>query len=130
MPQDKADAIVAWISAGKTLRDWCVTHDVGYRTVYDWMEKDEEFAARIARARETGHDVIAEECLQIADEQPPSNMQGSTDSGYVAWQKNRIWTRTQLLAKWNPKKYGDKVDVTSAGEKVGLSISIDLGSKA
>ena len=26
---------------------------------------------------------------------------------FVSWQKNRIWTRTQLLAKWDRKKYGD-----------------------
>lgn len=130
VPQEKADAIIEWISAGKTLREWCRENGVAYRTVYDWLEKDETFSARFARAREAGHDVIADQCLEIADEPPPSNMNGGTDSGYVAWQKNRIWTRQQLLAKWNPKKYGDKIDVTSKGDKVGLAIAIDLGGKA
>lgn len=128
VPQDKADSIVAWVSEGKTLRDWCRMHDVAFRTAYDWLEKDEEFAARFARAREAGHDAIADECLQIADEPPPNNMNGGTDSGYVAWQKNRIWTRTQLLAKWNPKKYGDRVEQHHTGS-VGLSIAINLDGK-
>ena len=49
------------------------------------------------------------------------------DSGHVTWLRNRVDQRLKLLAKWNPKKYGDKVDVTSGGEKVGLAINIDLG---
>ena len=79
------------------------------------MAKDQEFAGNVARARDTGHDVIAEECMQIADELPPMDANGRTDAGFVAWQKNRIWTRTQLLAKWNPKKYGDKVNMEHSG---------------
>lgn len=131
VPQDKADEIIAWISAGKTLREWCRQEgNPSFGTVYAWMEKDENFAERFARAREIGHDVIAEQCFEIADEMPPTNDEGKTDSGYVAWQKNRIWTRTQLLAKWNPKKYGDKVDLTSGGKAVGLAINIDLGKEA
>lgn len=122
------DSIINWISEGKTLREWCRQNRINFQRVYEWLERDEEFAGRFARARETGHDVIAEECFQIADEQPPADANGKTDAGYVAWQKNRIWTRTQLLAKWNPKKYGDKIDLNHSG-KVGLSITIDLGDK-
>lgn len=120
------DAVIAWISEGKTLRDFCRQPQMpSHRTIYDWLEDDEEFALRFARAREAGHDVIADECFQIADEMPPTDENGRTDSGFVAWQKNRIWTRTQLLAKWNPKKYGEKVGVEHSGN-VGLSINIDL----
>ena len=115
VPQDKADSIVEWISQGKTLSEWCRQNRVGVRTVYEWFEKETEFAARYARARETGHDVIADECLAIADEMPPADGNGRTDAGFVAWQKNRIWTRTQLLAKWSPKKYGEKVGVEHSG---------------
>lgn len=124
VPADHAESIVAWISEGNTLRDWCRQNKIHYSTVYLWMEKDENFAQRIARARETGHDVIAEQCFDIADEVPPIDANGKTDAGYVAWQKNRIWTRTQLLAKWNPKKYGDKVGVEHSG---GMSLVVATG---
>lgn len=93
----------------------------GLRTVYDWMEGDENLTARFARAREEGHDAIAEECLRIADEPPPVNGQGTTDSGHVAWAKHRTETRLKLLAKWNPKKYGDKVDVTG---QIGVNVNV------
>lgn len=130
VPQDKADSIVEWIATGKTLREWCRQKDnPAWTTVYAWLEKDQEFAERFARARVLGEQAISEQCLEIADEHPPSNDEGRTDAGYVAWQKNRIWTRTQLLAKWNPKKWGDKVDVTSDGKAVGLAINIDLNER-
>lgn len=138
VPQAKADAIIEWISAGQTLREWCrQPGNVSFRTVYDWIEKDADFAARFARAREVGQDVIAEEALAIID--TPPEMAGTTsdkgesfhrDGAHVSWLKNRAEMRLKLLAKWNPKRYGDKVDVTSDGKAVGLAIAIDLSDKA
>jgi len=66
------------------------------------MDKDEDFVARIARAREDGHDVIADQCVTLADTQP-------LDQVEVAWRRLQVETRLKLLAKWNPKKYGTKV---------------------
>ena len=117
VPKEQAEAICRWVSQGKTLKAY--TEQKGtpsFSTVYLWVAKDEEFAAAIAHAREVGHDAISEDCFKIADEVPPKDVAGHTDSGYVAWQKNRLWTRTQLLAKWNPKKYGEKVGVAVSGD--------------
>ena len=135
VPLLKVEEIIEWISHGKTLRDYCrIEGNPAWRTVYDWLEKDESFAARFARARDMGADAIAEECLEIID--TPAEMavsSGATsssshrDSAHVSWMKNRAEMRLKLLAKWNPKKYGDKLDVTSKGEAVGLMISIDKG---
>lgn len=131
VPQDKADAIIEWISSGKTLRDWCRQEgNPSFRAVYDWVNKDDEFASRFARARDVGHDVIAEDCMAIIDEFPimaESESGSRIDSAHVSWMKNRVEMRLKLLAKWNPKKYGDKIDLTSDGKQVGLNIMIDLG---
>ena len=116
VPEAVADEIVEWISQGKTLRDFCrLEGKPAWRTVYDWMVKDKDFAARIAHARELGHDAIAEETLEIIDAPPPNDMNGKTDAGYVSWAKNRAEQRMKLLAKWSPKKYGDKVGVEHSG---------------
>lgn len=134
VPQDKADEIINWISSGQTLREWCRQDgNPSFRAVYDWLEKDEDFASRFARAREIGQDVIAEEALAITDEPPDRILteQGDkVDPGHVAWAKNRAELRLKLLAKWNPKKWGDRIDLTSKGDKVGLAINIDLGKEA
>lgn len=106
---DKFDVeICEWIADGKTLRDYCRQKEKPpFWVIYEWMKEWPEFGQRFARAREVGHDVIAEEILGIVDVHPPSTPSGGTDSGYVTWQKNRAWTRMQLLAKWNPRRYGE-----------------------
>lgn len=132
VPQDKADAIIDWISSGQTLRQWCRENDIHYSTVYLWLEKDDEFSQRFARARDIGHDCIADDALDILDTRPEYTMTENgekVDTGYVAWAKNRAEMRLKLLAKWNPKKWGDKVDLTSDGKAVGLAINIDLSEK-
>lgn len=120
VPQDKANEIVEWISNGKPLREFCrIEGNPAFRTVYDWLEKDEAFSARFARARESGEDVIAQECLEIADDARNDWMetkQGKVlDSEHVQRSRLRIDTRLKLLSKWNPKKYGDKVQSEVSG---------------
>ena len=76
--------------------------------------------ASIAHAREAGFDAIAEECLEIADETAFDTV--INDNGYRAnteWisrSKLRVETRLKLLAKWDPKRYGEKVDVNHGGQ--------------
>lgn len=136
VPQDKAKAICEWISLGNTLRQWCRDNDIHYSTVYLWMEKDKDFAQRFAHARDVGHDAIADECLEIIDTEPEMaesfSQSGSSkhrDSAHIGWLKNRAEMRLKLLAKWNPKKYGDKTmtEVTGAD---GGAIQIDDTERA
>jgi hypothetical protein len=123
VPEDKAQAICEWISLGNTLRQWCRENDIHYSTVYLWMEKDADFSQRFARARDVGHDAIADEALAIIDTFPVETVSDSgsrLDAGHVSWLKNRAEMRLKLLAKWNPKKYGDRVGVEHSG-----SIALD-----
>ncbi len=121
VPQDKADEICEWITTGKTLREWCRNNNIHYSTVYLWMGKDKEFAQRFAEAREIGHDCIADDALEIVDTMPA--MTGGDhpkyDSAYVAWLRNRAEYRLKLLAKWNPKKYGDRMVTEHTGSEGG-----------
>lgn len=128
--KDHEDAIIEWISEGKTLRDYCRQPDTPHHTViYGWMEEDEAFSHRFARAREIGADAIAQETLTIVDEHPPTTDNGSTDSGFVAWQKARVETRLKLLAKWSPKKYGDRIDHTSSDGSMTPTFGSLYGAK-
>lgn len=116
-------AIIEGLSEGVPLRQLCRLHGVSKSTVYNWIEADEAFAGRIARARELGFDQIAEEALEIADDSrndwvKRERVDGSVDDGvdheHVSRSKLRIETRLKLLAKWDPKRYGDKIDVNSS----------------
>lgn len=86
------------------------------RTVRNWMEKDAAFSSAIARAREVGFDAIAAECLEIADETAFDTKKGPNDadicnSEWISRSRLRVETRLKLLAKWDPKRYGDKLAI-------------------
>lgn len=116
-----AREIVERLSEGIPLWEICRDdHMPAWRTIYDWMERDAELSAWIARARELGQDAIAEDCLRIIDEEPTKVIsEGGIryDSAFVQWQKNRVEQRLKLLAKWNPKRYGDRVQLAGDAEQ-------------
>lgn len=114
------DEICDKISRGVTLSDICRQEHIPDRTVvYDWLKVNETFSQRFAHAREVGFDAIAEDTLDIADNASNDwmtryvneNPELVLNSEHVQRSKLRIETRLKLLAKWNPKKYGDKIEV-------------------
>lgn len=117
------EQIVTWIAKGKGLRAFCEQPGKpGHVTVYHWLREGGVFSERFAHAREVGHDAIAEETLRMADDLP-DKVDGKVDQGYVSWLKNRVWTRLQLLSKWNPGRYGDRVAVTGADGAPPIQLS-------
>lgn len=116
------------LSNGEPLRQICRdTHMPAWQKIYEWMARDPDLSGAIARARDIGADAIAEEALEILDT-PPERILTKTgeviDSGYVTWQRNRAELRLKLLAKWNPKKYGDRQII--AGDKESpLELKVD-----
>jgi hypothetical protein len=97
------EEIIERISAGEPMAWICRdTHMPAVRTVTAWMDSDADLSAAIARARELGGDAIATDALEIADK---------TDED-PASRRVRVETRLKLLAKWHPKRYGDRVALT------------------
>jgi hypothetical protein len=99
-----------------------------------WVREDEDLALAYAQARDVGADVIADDVLRIIDEEPERVVQideegnkstSRIDSAGVAWAKNRAELRLKLLAKWHPKKYGDKQQV-EVGNKDGEALKVDV----
>lgn len=118
------DEICQLIAEGVPLREICRMEKMpSWWNAYEWMKADLEFGQRIARAREIGFDVIAAESMDIVDAPPERTMTGQIDSGSVAHAKLRAEHRLKLLAKWSPKRYGDKVENTVIGADGGPVLS-------
>jgi hypothetical protein len=112
-----ADEICDRISSGEPLAQICRDEYMpALRTVYDWQVADEEFSAGIARAREAGFDQIAMDALHIADDNgrdtrligPEGAEREAPDHEWISRSKLRVETRLKLLAKWDPKRYGER----------------------
>lgn len=112
------------LSVGEPLAAICRDEKMpAARTVREWKEKREDVSAAIAQARDDGWDYLAADCLNIADDNGKDTritMDGNeiTDHDVIQRSKLRVDTRLKLLAKWNPKKYGDKLDLTTDGDKL------------
>ena len=127
---EMARVICEQLSDGIPLRQIC-RENAGFpawRTVYDWMWRDADLSTAIARARDIGYDALAEECLYISDNiqmgkkkvftagaKKEEDSVTVTEEDMLGHRKLQIETRLKLLAKFNPKKYGE---YKAAEEKV------------
>ena len=108
--------------------------------VYEWLSRDEGLSLQVARAREAGYDAMAEEALEISNT-PRLGVKRVLNSGagededsvtvteedMLGHRKLQIETRLKLLACWNPKKYGNKVQHAGDAEN---PLKVEVQSEA
>ena len=127
--QELADEVVRRVANGEPLAP--VVRDLGFglTTWYEWVKARPDLSDAIARAREAGEEIIAADVLAIIDQEPSMNVTqfgSSYDSASVTWAKNRAEMRLKLLAKWNPRKWGDKVQVGGAEDLPAVQQNVTL----
>lgn len=116
--QAKADQICARLTEGETLTSICKDMKIGIQTVSDWKKAHPAFDVDFGRARDHGFDAIASRARETA--------RGKGDSdGDVQRDKLIIETDLKLLAKWDPRRYGDKLQL--GGDPTGVPITIVSG---
>jgi hypothetical protein len=103
-------------------------------TIYQWRYKNPDFSDRYIKAKQCQADLLAEECLAIADDGRNDYMQALSEDGkcelwkftteHVNRSRLRIDTRKFLAAKLMPQIYGDnkKDDKPSIGSVVELLV--------
>ena len=113
--EEIAEEICARLSKGEPLAVICRdAHMPSRQKVYEWEAVYEDLSGRIARARDEGFDSIAADCVEIADQTGRDTIVGDNgdrpDSEWIARSRLRVETRLKLLAKWCPKRYGEKIE--------------------
>lgn len=78
------------------------------QTLWDWEKADEQIAGAIARARYIGHHVIASDLLKTARGEP------GYSTGDVARDKMLADVSLKLLARWDPRAYGEATQLRHA----------------
>lgn len=114
--QETATKLCEYIVMGYSLRKACEQEGMPVpSTFFDWIREHEEFSKQYTRATEERSEAMAEDMLAISDDT-------REDKDAVAKAKLQVETRKWLMAKMKPKKYGDKIDVTSDGKALPTPI--------
>ncbi|EPU3084371.1 DNA-binding protein [Escherichia coli] len=82
-------------------------------TILKWFRDVPDFSAMYARAKEIGFEVLADEIIDLADAE--ENM----DKDQLRRHQLMIDTRKWLLAKLQPRKYGERVTQEIVGDGNG-----------
>jgi hypothetical protein len=126
--------ILIEIESGRALRKILKEDDnmPSTQTFYKWIDEDAEKSKQYARACEVRADAIFDDIIDIADDSSGDKkviQSGEViDSEFVARSRIRIDARKWIASKLNPKKYGDKIDHTSDGEKIQSTVIVNLGN--
>lgn len=125
-PASTRERILGLIVDGISLRKVCAQDDMPSKsTVMQWLDTDEDFRTKYARAREQQADLMFDEMADVEND---------VISGAMKPEAARVvlWSRQWRAAKLMPKKYGDKIDLNHSGglkfERIE-SVIVDVSSE-
>lgn len=121
------------IETGKSLREVLRDNDnmPSTQTFYKWIDTEIEKSKQYARSCELRADIIFDEMIEIADDGSKDYTTKEIGDGvevqvlnseHIQRSRLRIDTRKWILSKMNPKKYGDKTDITTNGKEINIPV--------
>jgi hypothetical protein len=123
--QELIDNICSQLAEGVSLRTICQGEGMPDKsTVFRWLRLHKEFQDQYARAKEESTDAMSEDILSIADESLDEASTGDAkrSNAKVQAQRLRVDTRKWIMSKMKPKKYGDKLDMTTDGKAIEVNL--------
>lgn len=124
------EAVLDHLAQGRSLRASCALVGMPVPTFLLWCDNDADLAERYARARDTGFDAEADAINEYAATAREAVL-GVEDPRLAGAMVNamrlEIDARKWVLSKRAPSKYGDKLDVTSAGASIAPQVMIIAG---
>jgi hypothetical protein len=125
-----AEVILERLKKGESLNSICSGDDMPTEsTVREWADDfSRPFAASYTRARERGWLVLADQLEDFASGE--SLGERRFEPGVVQRHRLQVDTRKWLLSKALPKVFGDKIDLTTGGEKLASVSDLELARRA
>lgn len=117
-------SIISYIENGASLRSVLRKDNMpSSSTFFIWIEEDIEKSKQYVRATEKRAESIFEDILSIVDENTNDVItledgREIVNNDVIQRARLRMDARKWMLGKMHPKKYGDKIDVTSDGQKI------------
>lgn len=136
-PTDYSEELIAELCSrlaeGKSMRTVCKADDMpAMSTAFRWLNEHPEFQEHYARASSERAEAYVEEIFDIADDATNDYMEDDYQKGRtpgytlngenIQRSKLRVDTRKWYASKVKPKKYGDKLDMTTNGKDLPTPI--------
>lgn len=119
--KELGDKLCEELSLGKSMRKICEDEDMPcLSSVFKWIRENPEFSQQYALAKEASADADNEVLEDIGDKaiEEAKAVDPKSSSAVVQAYKLKADNLKWFMSKKKPKKYGDKVDVTSGGEVI------------
>jgi hypothetical protein len=102
------------IASGRTLRQVAKEMNIAERgaAIINWANSDPVFAQQYSRALAVRWEQMADELVELADD-PCIGPDGVPNNALVQQRRLQVDTRKWLLSKMLPRKFGDKIEISS-----------------
>ncbi len=123
--QDLADKICTIISQGSSMRTACKADDMpDITTVFRWIRTNNEFRLQYERAREERTEAQQEDLLELGDDavQLAQKVDFKASNAVVSAVKLKADNMKWVMSKMKPRRYGDKIDMTTNGKDLPVPI--------
>jgi hypothetical protein len=125
-------SIISEIENGASLRSVLRKDNMpSSSTFFIWVDENAEKSKQYERSIELRSEFLFDEMFEIADKQGEDvtlDKDGNKVLNHNIVQRNRLQidVRKWALSKMMPKKFGDKLDMTTGGEKINSSIQVEI----
>lgn len=123
--KELSDQICARLAEGVSLREVCLADDMpAASSVFKWLSENKDFSEQYVRATDERTEAQQEILLEIGDraiahsETADPKAANAVVSAYKLKADNLKWS----MSKMKPKKYGDKLDMTTNGKDLPTPI--------
>jgi hypothetical protein len=110
------------ISEGKSLSTALKTSEnmPSYQLVMLMLRNSPEFRTMYEKAVESRADRLAEEIIELADQEMPDGLEGPMASAWVQQKRMQVDARKWVASKLKPKTYGDRIDVAVTDNRISV----------
>lgn len=117
--QEIADEVCRQLAEGKSMRKVCKAENMpDMTTIFRWLRTNDKFCQQYVKAKEESTDALHEDLTELGDEaiELAQTVDSKASNAVVQAVKLKSDNLKWVMSKLKPKKYGDKVDMTTNGK--------------
>jgi hypothetical protein len=115
------DYLIDQITHGRSLSSVLREDDMPYLRIFQIkIERDEKYKAQYEKAVLDRADHLADEILELADEEIPFEALGPGANAWVQQKRLQVDARKWVASKLKPRTYGDRLDVSVTDNRISV----------